>query len=169
MAGGSKQSSGFTMIELMVALVIAAVMLGYALPAFNDFTVQRRMAANVNALASAINYARNEATRLGGAVTLQTVDASDTDNEWGPGFCVNAGNPGDCDAPLRSFTMDGEVTADAVLNNQTILTFNSRGMLQASQPETVQICGVDADDDPGRVVNINAVGRASILDLVCYP
>lgn len=70
---------------------------------------------------------------------------------------------------LRCSTMDGEVTADAVLNNQTILTFNSRGMLQASQPETVQICGVDADDDPGRVVNINAVGRASILDLVCYP
>ena len=169
MAGGKIQSSGFTMIELMVAQVIAAIMMAYAIPAVNDFTAQRRMTASVNSLVSAINYARNEATRLGGVVTLQTIDASDADNEWAPGFCVNAGNPGNCDAPLRTFTMDGDVTADAVLNDQTILIFNSRGMMQAGQPETVQICGADANDDPGRVVNINAVGRASILDLVCYP
>ena len=38
---------GFTLIELMVALTIASVMMAFAIPAFNDFTEQRRMAANV--------------------------------------------------------------------------------------------------------------------------
>ena len=41
-----RAARGFTIIELMVALTIAAVMMSFALPAFNDFTTQRRMAAN---------------------------------------------------------------------------------------------------------------------------
>lgn len=163
--------AGFTLIELMVALTIAAVMMIYALPAFNDFTTQRRMTTNVNAMISAITYARSEATRLGGLVTLQAVDAGDTDNEWGPGFCVTAADPGNCDTELYHFDLGGAATMDAQggLNNQDSMSFNSRGLIQGGLLGTIQLCGADAGDDPGRVININAVGRASILDLTCYP
>lgn len=163
--------AGFTLIELMVALTIAAVMMIYALPAFNDFTTQRRMTANVNAMISAVTYARSEATRLGGLVTLQAVDAGDTDNEWGPGFCVTAADPGNCDAELYHFDLGGAATMDAQggLNNQDSMSFNSRGLIQGGLLGTIQLCGADAGDDPGRVININAVGRVSILDLTCYP
>ena len=92
---------GFTVVELLVAMTIASVMMAFAIPAFNDFTQQRRMAANVNQLIGAIGYARSEATRFGGIVTLQAEDADDNDNEWGPGFCVTPGDPGDCAAALR--------------------------------------------------------------------
>ena len=165
------QQRGFTIIELLVALTIAAVMMAFALPAFNDFTVQRRMAANVNQLVSAVSYARSEATRFGGVVTLQAEDASDGGDEWGPGFCVTAGDPGDCDASLRSFRLEGDVTLNGIdgLQNVDGLSFNSRGMLMGGLTGAIQLCGVDADDDPGRVVNINAVGRTNILNLTCYP
>ena len=163
--------SGFTIIELMVALAIAAVMMMYAIPAFNDFTVQRQMSANVNAMVSALNYARSEAARLGADTTVQAIDASDSNDEWGPGFCVTQGDPGNCVASFRVFALDGAPTFDAqgALDNQDSLTFNSRGLLQGTLQGTIQLCGADADEDPGRVISINTIGRASVLDLTCFP
>ena len=60
-----RRLANLTVVEIMVALAIAAIMMFFALPAFNDFTAQRRVAANVNYVISAINYARNEAARRG--------------------------------------------------------------------------------------------------------
>lgn len=165
------RQEGFTIIELMVALGIASVMMIYALPAFNDFTIQRRMTSNVNALVSAIGYARSEATRRGGDVTLQRLDTTDGANEWGGGFCVTAGDPDNCNTPIRVFTMEGTPTFNAIggLQNENGLTFNSRGLLQDGLLGTVQLCGADTDDDPGRAVNINAIGRANVVRLTCFP
>ena len=166
-----KKPAGFTIIELMVALTIAAVMMAFALPAFNDFIAQREMTTNVNAMVSAVNYARSEATRIGSAVSVQALDAADNDNEWGPGFCVTEGDPGNCDAALQTFSMAGTITFDGVGGLQAIdsLTYNSRGLLQGGALGTIELCGADADADPGRVITINAVGRASVLAMVCYP
>ncbi|XOV82165.1 MAG: GspH/FimT family pseudopilin [bacterium] len=164
-------SAGFTIIELLVALTIAAVMMGFALPAFNDFTVQRQMTANVNQFISAISYARSEATRLGGDVSLQAQDAADDANEWGPGFCVTVGDPGNCNNALRVFALEGTVTlnAEGVLDDEPTMTFNSRGLLQDDLAGTVELCGADADDDPGRLITINALGRANVVRDVCFP
>ena len=155
----------------MVALTIAAVMMSFALPAFNDFTAQRRMASNVNLLISAIGYARSEATRAGARVTLQALDNSDGDDEWGPGFCVTLGDPGDCDASLRTFALEPGATFDGInaFNNLDSLSFNSRGLLIGGVAGAMQLCGADTNDDPGRIVNINALGRANVVDLICYP
>ncbi len=163
--------TGFTIIELMVALVIASIMMVFALPAFNDFVQQRRMAANVNLLVAGITYARSEATRLGATVTLQTLDSTDNDNEWGPGFCVTAGDPGNCNAALRTFTLEGTGTFDGMggFQNGDALSFNSRGLLQGGVAGFMELCGEDADDDPGRVVNINAIGRPSVVPMTCFP
>ncbi len=165
-----KQAKGFTIIELMVALTIAATMMAFAIPAFNDFTTQRQMAANVNSMIGAINFARSEAARLGGTVTVQSADASSAGNEWGEGFCIQVGDPGNCANPLRDFTIEGEVTFNALggLNGIDSLSFNSRGLMIGGMVGSIQLCGQDTDDDPGRTININAIGRANIVDLTCF-
>ena len=104
---------GFTLVELMIALTILSVMMAFAVPAFNDFTNQRRMISDVNGLVSAINLARSEAGRRGAQVTVQSLDASDSNNEWGTGYCVTVGDPGDCAAAIRSFTLEGNFTFNA--------------------------------------------------------
>lgn len=163
------RNRGFTLIELMVALSIAAVMMVYAIPSFRDFTVQREMASNVNALVAAINYARSEAVRLGGTVSVQAQNAADANNEWGPGFCVTV-VPGDCNTPLKVFAIAGGPTFDAIdgLNNQATLSFDSRGMIRNGLFGAVELCGADDDEDPGRIVNVNAIGRASVAELDCF-
>ena len=169
-SGPGNRTTGVTLIELLVALTIAGIMLMFAVPAFNDFTAQRRMASNVNLVVSAINYARSEAARQSAVVSVQALDAADNDNEWGPGFCVTLGDPGNCDAPMIRYVPEGNMTFNAIngLDGVDSWSFNSRGMLLGGVVGQVDICGVDGDDDPGRSVRISAIGRASTEQLTCF-
>ena len=169
--GMGYRQSGFTLTELIVALAVAAVMKVYAIPAFNDFTVQRRIASDANSVISAVNYARSEAARLGGQVTVQAVNGGAGGNEWGPGFCVTVGDPGNCNAPLLNLQVSGASTINALgasLNGEDAWSFNSRGMIEGGLQGTVRVCGADITEDPGRVITINAVGRASIEEIACF-
>ena len=163
---------GFTVVELMITLAIAAVLIGYALPAFNGFVVQRTFTAKVSEFVLAINYARSEAAKLGGTVSVQTVDETDGDNEWGPGFCVVVGNPGNCNGVvLRNFSASTDITIDATgaFDNLATLSFNSRGLLTPEGAGTLLLCSTDANVDPGRVVGISLIGRTTSSELVCNP
>ncbi|MEM6710376.1 MAG: GspH/FimT family pseudopilin [Pseudomonadota bacterium] len=163
---------GFTLVELMVTVAIAAVLLGFALPAFNDFVMQRRITTTANDFVLAMNYARSEAARLGGIVSVQALNAADTDNEWGPGFCVVEGDPGNCNDPLRVFDVgfgDGTVDALDALDGADTFSFNSRGMLTAGAAGVLEVCTTDVTIDPGRSLTISAVGRPSVNELECHP
>lgn len=165
-------TSGFTVVELMVSLAVAAILLGFALPAFNDFIDQRTMASRINDFVVAITYARSEAARIGGPVSVQAVDDGDNANEWGAGYCVVVGNPGDCDDPvLRRFPAIDDATLNGVggFNNQGTLTFNARGLLTLGVAGAVQLCSTDNTVDPGRVVNVSLIGRPDADELECFP
>ena len=168
----NQTNSGFSIIELMVTLALAAVLLGMALPAFNGMMAQRTMTTQVNDLVVAVHYARSEAVKLGGLVTVQAVDESDSDNEWGPGYCVVIGDPDNCDNPLRVFTVADDVTLDAtgILDDEDSFSFNGRGLLTLDGDDgTFQLCSTDANTDPGRIVEINTIGRTTSRELVCNP
>jgi len=155
---------GFTLVELLVTLAVAAILVGFALPAMNNFLDQRTATARINDFVLAVNYARSEAARLGGPVSIQAINAGDEDDEWGPGYCVTAGNPGDCDAPLRSFAATNGFTFNALdgLNGEDTLTFNSRGVLTLGAVGTIELCSTDDDERPGRVVGLSMIGRAAV-------
>lgn len=173
MIGLSKvRAKGFTIVELLVALAIAAVLLGLAVPAFNGFIAQRDITSRVNDLVLSLNYARSEAARTGGLVTVQAINAGDGDNEWGPGFCVVQGNPGDCTGTrLRTFDgyADGTFNGLGGANGIDAFGFNSRGLMTVGAAGTIDLCHTSTDIDPGRTVTISAIGRASVGDLVCHP
>jgi len=163
--------AGFTIVELMVAMAIAAVLLGMALPAFNTFIDQRTMTARVNDLILAVNLARSEAVNRGGLVSIQAFDASDNNDEWGPGYCVTVGNPGNCAASLRDFAPADGATLDATggLAGVGTISFNGRGLSTLGAQGTIELCSTDVTVDPGREIEINTIGRASSIDFVCNP
>lgn len=168
MMAGSYRRAGFTIVELMVSLAVAAILIGFALPAFTDFIDQRRMASRANDFVLAVTYARSEAARRGEAVSVQAVDDSDNDNEWGPGYEVVAGG-----TVLRSFepidpadaTVDGRGGFDGI----GTLTFNARGMLTLGAAGEIRICSADDTEDPGREIRISAIGRPDVEEWTCHP
>ena len=84
------RSHGFTLIELMVVLSIAAAILVIGVPAFQNFRINGRMTNSANDLLSATVLARTE------AIKLQTLVA----------LCPSA-NPGDADPTCTAGATQG--------------------------------------------------------------
>ena len=61
---------GYTLIELMTTLLVAGVVLGIGIPAFNQFVSTNRMASGVNDLTSSLHLARTEAVKRRVNVTM---------------------------------------------------------------------------------------------------
>jgi len=166
---GHQTKRGFTIVELMVALSIAAVLITIGLPAFNGFLGQQRLTTYTNDLIGGIAYARSEAAKLGGVVSIQAL-TTDNGNEWGGGYCIVAGNPGNCNGtPLRRIAAPTAVTLDAIGGLEAIytLSFNSRGLLVGGLGGAIQICSTDASVANGRTLNITPVGRTMAQELTC--
>jgi type IV fimbrial biogenesis protein FimT len=161
---------GFTLIELMVTLAVAAVLIGLAVPAFNDLVRQRAMVSRINDMVLAFSYARSEAVRRGALVSVQAVDDGDADNEWGAGYCVVVGDPGNCNDPvLRSFGAIDDATLDGVdgLDGIGTISFNGRGMPTIAAAGAIELCSTDETVNPGRLLDLTRTGRVDASELEC--
>ena len=160
---GFARQRGFTVIELMVSLAVAAILIGLAVPAFNNFVAQENLLAQSNDFMVAVQYARSEAVRRGAAMSVRAVNPGDNANEWGPGYCVVVGTPANCPGDttqLRTFAaLDGStLDAQGGLDGLGILTFNSRGLLVGAAG-TLNLCR--AGQTNGRTISISTIGRVS--------
>lgn len=136
---------GFTLIELMVAMVVMVILLGVAVPSFFESTARSRLQGAVNELAVDLQYARSEAVRERAAVTL-TVTAS------GGGYTIS--NP---TTTLKTVTLPAGVT----LTPSASVSYDSlRGMAQAAV-----LVGTASGASAQLRVNTNALGRVQ----VCAP
>jgi len=66
----SEKTKGFTLIELMTTLLVAAIVLSIGIPAFSDFIANNRMAAAINDITSTLHMARTEAVKRRANVTF---------------------------------------------------------------------------------------------------
>lgn len=81
---------GFTLIELMVTVAIAAVLLMVAAPSFVTFKRSSELASSTNSLVGAISMARGEALKRGRGVVIIPKDG-----DWKAGWLVFVDNNGD--------------------------------------------------------------------------
>ena len=81
-----KPRRGHTLIELMLVLLIAALLLGAAIPAFQALIAQQRLRVAVGDLFAAIDLTRAQALARGSRVMLAPADPAGSD--WSAGWVV---------------------------------------------------------------------------------
>lgn len=156
---GARRSRGLTLIELLVTVAVSFVLIGVAGPMFVGFVAERGIVAKQNEFIAAVNFARSEATRRQSQVTVQAFDASDSADEWGAGWCVTAGDPGDCNAPIMLFppARDGTLDALGALDGEDGMSFDGRGVLDLAGAGVFKLC--DGAGPHGRQLVVSPIGR----------
>jgi type IV fimbrial biogenesis protein FimT len=91
----SRPFRGFTFVELMIALAVAAILLTAGVPSFRAVILNNRMAVQVNDMLTALSVARSEAVKRGAVVTVcksansMSSDPSCTETgNWAQGWIV---------------------------------------------------------------------------------
>lgn len=74
--------SGFTLIELMVTIAIAAILMAIAVPNFIAFQRNSELTSFTNTLFAAINAARGEAMKRGRYAFVVPTDGADWNSGW---------------------------------------------------------------------------------------
>lgn len=153
-----RASTGFTLIEVMVAIAILAILLTVAVPAFQDSSLNSQLRATSTEMIAAANLARTEAIKRRRPVRL-CVSANGTScgsGNWRQGWIVIAPSAsGDVviqrrDALRESFRINASIAA---------VTFQPTGV--GATPATFTICRATPNPGPQeRVVTIDAAGRA---------
>ena len=163
-----QENSGFTLIELMITLAIAAIILAMAMPSFTHVLRDNRLSTTTNNFIAAVNIARSEAAKTADDVELTAIDSSDATNEWGKGgwrVWRDSNDDGDYDAgeeiqvwkSLADNTLDSTVPV-------TSFVFSSRGRTSAT--DTLWLCD-NRTAETGRKITIHRMGRISVDKDTC--
>ncbi|MDO8298340.1 GspH/FimT family pseudopilin [Lacisediminimonas sp.] len=156
----TRQSRGFTLVELMVTLAIFAVLVGVAAPSFNAIMVGPRLGSFANALSASATLARSEAIKRNTSVTLcASADgaACAASGDWEQGWIVLAGTT----VVERQQALTANYRAQDTLAGSRSLSFQSSGA--GSTQAAIKFC--QATPAPGmqeKVVSISATGRTSV-------
>lgn len=184
-AASTRQSAlGFTLIELMMAVFLAAVLLTLAVPSFDRTITSNRVQTHARDLASALSFARSEAVArssfigICGSADQANCNAS---NDWSSGWIVfmddGAGsatsaafatNQGDGDRTnaeevLRVYQHSGANELLVIDSDDTAvnsITFSPRGGVVQEVNLTLKICEDDDRLEYARAVLLQQTGRA---------
>jgi type IV fimbrial biogenesis protein FimT len=82
---------GFTLIELMIVLAVAAVLLALAVPSMSQFTLSGKLRGYSNEIVASVILARSEAIKRNQAVRMCAANAAGDDcasGDWEGGWIV---------------------------------------------------------------------------------
>ncbi len=118
------RKSGFTLIELMITVALAAIVMTIGIPSFRTAILNNSRTAQVNEFIGVLNLARSEAIKRGIRVTIcrrlnDTTCATDTTSIWENGWIafVDQNQDGVIDAGEEILKVYG-----AIPNNFTLRT-----------------------------------------------
>lgn len=164
-----KTTKGLTLIELVVAVAIFAVLASLAAPNLKSFMRSNRLTSATNDLASSLNIVRSEAVKRSTSIKLCISDATQSDcntgsSNWEDGWIafvdtndsdtVNSG-----ETVLRVNAALGGGTTVRSEQFPSTITFNSDGSAEAIG--SFRICDEEANAERARGINISNTGSIS--------
>ena len=164
------RENGFTLVELMITLVIAAILLTVAVPSFNTTIRDNRLITDANQLVSSLALARSEAVKHGRTATVcvssdQATCTGETDWTLGWMAWVDVDGNGNLDAgEERGFVGAFPGNSVTFTSADSQVVFTAQGAATATV--TLDLCD-DRAGETGRRINISNTGRASTTNLGC--
>jgi type IV fimbrial biogenesis protein FimT len=120
------RNCGFTLVEMLIAMAVVAILLSVGVPSFRYVTNSNRIAAEINGLLGDMQYARAEAVKQGRPVTVCVSADGATcanTNTWQSGWIVSDVNG----AVLRVQTPFASTDTFVATNAIGTVTFNREG------------------------------------------
>ncbi len=167
--------TGFSMIELLVALGIVAILLGLAVPSMINFVVSRRVLSLSQAFLASVNFARSEAVKRNDRVVLcksVTGLSCVTSGGWDGGWILfhdpnnNAQlDTGEVVLRRQNPAASGlSLTGNAPVANYISVSASgvSKLISGAFQAGTLTLCTTPASDANVRQIILSATGRARV-------
>ncbi|MCC7411010.1 MAG: GspH/FimT family pseudopilin [Gammaproteobacteria bacterium] len=158
-----RRSAGFTILELMITIAVAAVLLVVAVPNMMALVRNNRLVTAANTFVGDLNLARSEGIKRARDVFL-TANAPTADNEYGGGWTVWVDDNNDgamtADEQLRVTPgIRADMTLDST-NDITQVQYQRNGSLNGAATLIFDLCD-DRTGETGRQISITVVGRVS--------
>lgn len=155
------RNRGFTLIELMVTLAVAAILLTVGVPAFQEMLRGNRAATHANEFLTALNFTRSEAIKRGRNISLcpSSNQTACGGANWAVGWIafVDADNDGVVDAGEELLRAWGALSGNPSFTGPTILVYRPAGELAAGTAQLDYALGTH-----DHCVLVNSVGRPRI-------
>lgn len=159
--------AGFSLIELLVAISVMAIVLAVAVPSLDRALTSNRMAGQANQLLLAMQLARSEAlTRRRPVRVCASANRSTCGGSWADGWIVLA-EDADTVVQIWDGLRSGMVFADPG-SLPPHLRFMPDGSAQApagSFPHRFRVQLLDGRFNMAREIQVDATGRASVRPL----
>ncbi len=168
---GSQRILGFSLIELIVALVIASILLTVAVPSFQAFARSNQVSSQINGLVADLTLARTEAVKRMTVVTVCNSNDQQgcTDTNWADGRIVwvdvNVNGIADNGEILRAALAIGRGASLTAANFTDVHRIQYRPSGSADSTGTFQLC--DAENRYCRCLTVGTTGNPSLTDGTC--
>jgi len=171
-------SAGFTLVELLVTLALAAIIASQAVPSFSSMIKSNRLATETNTLVGDINLARSEAIKRSTRVILcRSADPAaanptcgGTANTWTSGWLVFAS--GDANNTYDSATdtllrigkpRGGQVQIKTNGTSDNNLEYDPDGTTNEGGSTAIFAICDDRAESRGRQIQVNGAGRPRLV------
>lgn len=169
---------GVTLIELLIVLVLAGILLGVAVPAFQDILRRQRLRIATNDLLAAIDLTRSQAIARGSRVLMAPIESPGDD--WRRGWAVfvdrNGNRRPDAGEPL--IYRHGPLGDDMRLVSRftsgaapLYLAYNAAGRACSADNSLAARWGTLSltQGEDARNIKINMLGRVRVCDPATEP
>jgi len=160
-----RAEKGFTIVELLITLFIAAILIAFATPSFLDMIEKNRVRSTSETLVELLRMSRLTAVQQRRTVMVcGSSDRATCDNNWQESIItVKRGGEDGQDAILATMNISDKVALSKTNNGpiNTNIDFNSNGWSPADNT-TITLCPVDGNQRNAYQVILSGSGKTKI-------